>query len=76
MKTNEAVRSIMKSKDIGTNTLAAKVGKSPRLVSDRLSQENISIAKLTEILRVMDYKIVLVPRDTKLSAKDECYTVE
>jgi len=76
MKVNEAVRSIMKSKDIGTNLLASKMGKTPRLVSDRLRMDNMSIEKLTEILRVMDYKVVLVPRDVKLSAKDECYTVE
>lgn len=40
--------------------------KTPRLVSERLSQENISIAKLREILRVLDYKVVIVPREARV----------
>lgn len=74
MKANEAVRDIMKSKDVGTKILAERMGKPARLVSDRLSQDNISIDKLTEMLRLMDYKIVLVPRDAKLP-KDS-YTLD
>ena len=66
MKANEAVRSIMKEKRIGTTALAKRMGKTPRLVCDRLSQDNISIDKLMEILRLMDYKIALVPADASL----------
>ena len=62
MKTNEAVRAIMSEQGVGTSTLASRIGKTPRLVSDRLSQENISIDKLNEMLRVLDYKVVIVPR--------------
>lgn len=74
MKTNEAVREIMKNKGLGPNTLAERMGKPARLVCDRLSQDNISISKLMEMLRLMDYKIVLVPRDVK-SSKDS-YVIE
>lgn len=66
MKTSEAVREVMKDKGIGVNQMADRLDKSPRLVSERLSQENISITKLREMLRVLDYKIAILPRDTKL----------
>lgn len=66
MKTGEAVREIMKGKEVGVNALAARIDKTPRLVSERLNQENISIAKLREMLIALDYKVVIVPRNTKL----------
>ncbi len=66
MKTSEAVRIIMKESGIGVNALAGRIDKSPRLVSERLSQENISIAKLREMLIALDYKIVIVPRNAKV----------
>jgi len=66
MKTSEAIREVMKAKEIGVNQMADRLGKSPRLVSERLSQENISIAKLQEMLRVLDYKIAIIPRDARL----------
>ena len=66
MKSNKAVRQIMKDRGVGTNTLADRLGKPARLVSDRLSQENISIEKLDEMLRLLDYKIVVLPRDARL----------
>jgi len=74
MKTVEAIREIMKEQDIGTSKMADRLGKPARLVSDRLSQENISITKLNELLRVLDYKVVLVPRGAKLP--DGGYEVE
>lgn len=66
MKTGEAVREIMKSKEVGVNALAARIDKTPRLVSERLNQENISIAKLREMLIALDYKVAIVPRNAKL----------
>lgn len=65
MKANEAIRNIMKLSGVGTNALAARMGKSARLVSDRLSQENISVDKLNEMLRVMGYKLMVVPREAR-----------
>ena len=66
MKTGDAVREVMKIKEVGVNQMADRLGKSPRLVSERLSQQNISITKLNEILKVMDYKILIVPRSTRV----------
>lgn len=65
MKAVEAVRKIMDAQDVGTNKMADRLGKPARLVSDRLSQENISIVKLNEMLRLLDYKVILVPRDAR-----------
>ena len=66
MKTSEAVREVMKLQDVGTNKLADRLSKTPRLVSERLGQDNISVTKLREMLVALDYKIVIVPRDAKL----------
>ena len=43
-------------------------------ISDRIHQENISVLKLNELLRVLDYKIVLVPRET--TEKEDWVRVE
>lgn len=66
MKTGEAVREVMKITQTSVGELADQLGKSPRLVSERLSQENISIKKLDELLRVMKYKILIVPREASV----------
>ena len=64
MKTTEALKTIMQKQEIGTNRIADRLGKTPSTISDRIHQENISVSKLNELLRVLDYKIVLVPRET------------
>ena len=73
MKANEAVKEIMNQQEIGPTALASRIGKSPRLVSDRINKmENISIGKLNELLRALDYKIMIVPRShTKKSGEYE-----
>lgn len=64
MKTTDALKKIMQTQGIGTNKLADRLGKRPTVISERIHQENISISKLNEMLKVLDYKIVLVPRET------------
>ena len=66
MKATEAVREVMKEQEVGVNKMAARLDKPSRQISERLSQTNISIAKLTEMLRVLDYKVVIVPRNASL----------
>lgn len=66
MKSGTAVREIMKKQNVGVNKMADRLNKSSRLISERLGQDNISIAKLNEMLRVLDYKAVIVPRDTRI----------
>jgi len=63
MKAREAVRKVMEEQGVGLSKLADRIEKSMRLVSDRLSQDNISVKNLREMLRGLDYKIVIMPRD-------------
>ena len=65
MKASEAIREVMSLQGVGTNKMADRLNKPPRLVSDRLRQDNISVAKMDEMLRVLDYKIVIVPREAR-----------
>lgn len=74
MKATEIVRSVMKSKGIKIAALADKLKVKSNVISVRLTQENISIAKLDEMLRLMDYKIMIVPRDT--TEKEGWYRAE
>jgi hypothetical protein len=76
MKAGDAVREVMREKEIGVNQMADRLNKSPRLVSERLSQDNISITKLQELLRVLDYKIAILPRTARLPEGGYELTVE
>lgn len=64
MKTQEALRSIMEEQGVGLSKLASRMEKPVNTISERLRQENISIEKLSEILRVLDYKVVILPSST------------
>lgn len=64
-----AVREVMKMKGVGTCALADRLGKVPSFVCDRLSEHNgksIAVSRINEMLRAMDYKIVIVPRERRL----------
>lgn len=63
MRTTDALREIMKIKELRPSVLAARMGIKGNVLSERFGQKNISVAKLNEMLRPMDYKIVLVPRE-------------
>ena len=83
MLVKQAIRAIMTRKGIGLNTLARMVGKNSQFVSDKLNPAkglNMSTDKLDELIRVMGYKIVLVPEDVKLQdgwfEVDDSRTVE
>lgn len=73
MTASETIRKILESHDMGVNEYSRRMGKSPRLVSDRLHHTNISINKLLEMLRVLDYKIVVVPASRRM--KDDEFEV-
>ena len=66
LKVSEAIREVMSLQGVGTNKMADWLNRPPRLVSDRLRQDNISVAKMDEMLRVLDYKIVIVPREARV----------
>ena len=87
MKVKEAIKDIMKKKGITISAMARAIADTrgvdengerinvlPRLVTDRLAQKNISIANLSELLKPLDYKIVIVPRSK--SEKEGEYEIE
>lgn len=65
MKATKIVRAIMSAQGVKVAALADKLKIKSNVLSERLGQENISIAKLDEMLRLMDYKIVVMPRDSR-----------
>lgn len=72
-KVNGYIREIMEKQGVGNAKLADRVGISAQAMSNRLSQNNISIDRLVEMLKVLDYKVVLVPSETRM--KDGWYEV-
>ena len=62
----EAVKEVMKLKDVRPAVLCDRLKIKSNVLSERFKQKNVSIEKLNEMLRTMDYKIVIVPRETKI----------
>lgn len=67
MKATVALKEVMKTKDVKPAVLCDRLNIKSNVLSERFKQENISVAKLNEMLKVMDYKIVVVPRDTRIA---------
>jgi hypothetical protein len=62
----EAVKEIMKLKDIRPAVLCDRLKIKSNVLSERFKQKNVSVEKLNDMLRAMDYKVVIVPRDTRI----------
>lgn len=65
MKATVAVREIMTKQNQKVAALADQLNIKSNVLCERLGQENISIAKLDEMVRAMGYKIVVMPRETR-----------
>jgi len=70
----EAVKEIMKRKEVRPSTLYEALGIKSNVLSERFKQKNVSVSKLNEMVRLMDYRVVLVPSDKSLD--DDCIEVE
>lgn len=62
----EAVKEIMKLRDIRPAVLCDRLKIKSNVLSERFKQKNVSVEKLNDMLRAMDYKVVVVPRDTRI----------
>lgn len=62
----EAVKEIMKLKDIRPAVLCDRLEIKSNVLSERFKQKNVSVEKLNDMLRVMDYKVVVVPREARI----------
>ena len=67
MKAALALKEVMKLREVKPAVLCDRLNIKSNVLSERFKQENISVAKLNEMLKVMDYKIVVVPRDARVS---------
>lgn len=61
----EAFKKIMDIQKVKPSVLCDRLNIKSNVLSERFKQKNISVVKLNEMLRALDYKIVLVPRDSK-----------
>lgn len=66
MKANEIIRKVMELKEVKPSMLASRLNIKNNVLSERLGQKNISIDKMNEMLRVLDYKIMVVPRSARV----------
>jgi DNA-binding Xre family transcriptional regulator len=66
MKTMDIIKEIMEKKDIRAIDLAKRLGISAQALNGRFTQKNVSVDKLNDMLKMMDYRIVIVPNSTKL----------
>lgn len=74
MKAQEALEVIMDVMGLKKRRVAMRMGISPQALNGRLRQEGLGSVATAEIARACDYKLVLVPADTKM--KEGWYEVE
>lgn len=77
MKAREIVKVIMESMNLSNATMAARLSITPAALWDRLNTKktkDIPVSTLNEMLKVMDYKIIIVPRETRVPTNG--YTVD
>lgn len=70
----EALKEVMRITEVKTSVLADRLGIKQNVLSERYKQRNVSVNKLSEMLRALDYKVVIVPRNTRIP--DGGYEVE
>lgn len=70
----EAVKEIMRIKDIRPSELYNKLGIKSNIYSSRMKQKNVSTAVLNEMINPMGYKILLVPEWTPVP--EDSFTIE
>ena len=70
MKPTEVMRKLMEEQGIGNAKLANRLGVTPAVAWDRVNNEKkkngMSVKMLVDMLAVMDYKVVVVPRESKV----------
>lgn len=66
MKVNEAVREIMTERGVRPADLRRRLGLESNAMANRLSRDSMTVTKLVETLRALDYKLVAVPNDARV----------
>lgn len=76
MKATDIIRDIMEKKEVKPSMLADRLKIKNNTLSERMTQKNLSVLKLSEMLRAMDYKILIVSRNSRLPEDGYELTVE
>ena len=66
MKITDAIKTVMDRKGVTQAALCSRLGVKQQTMSMRMTQDNMSIGKANEMLRAMDYKIVILPREARI----------
>ncbi|XCH79044.1 MAG: helix-turn-helix domain-containing protein [Candidatus Dehalobacter alkaniphilus] len=75
MKATEAVKKIMEDSNITNAKLASRIGCSNAVIYERLTQKNISVNSLDQMLAALDYEIVLQPKSSG-RRPEGCFVVD
>lgn len=70
MTSKEIVNNLMQAQGVSNAEMAAKLNLTQAALWDRLNPKktnNMTVKKFNEMLKMLDYKIVTVPRKTRLS---------
>lgn len=77
MKAREIIKVIMEKQGVNNASMADRLNISQAALWDRLNSKkvkDIPVSLLSEMLRCLDYKVVIVPRTSRISS--EGYEVE
>lgn len=69
MTSKEIVNNLMRTQGVSNAEMAAKLNLTQAALWDRLNPKktnNMTVKKFNEMLKMLDYKIVAVPRKTRL----------
>lgn len=73
MKTAEAIKAIMSSKEVNQSMLARRLQVTPTAINLRLARNFPTLEQLLETARTLDYEVVLVPAGSR--KPDGSYTI-
>ncbi len=77
MRATKAIKEIMKRSNTSNADLAKVIGCSNAVIYERLTQKNISINNLDQMVSAMGYEIVLQPRPEKSGRRpDGVYVID
>jgi len=70
MNIKETINKILETKGIQKSTIASRMGITQACLWSRLKSSNkdLTVNKALEVLRAMDYQIVVVPQGTRISS--------
>lgn len=72
MTGREIIKHIMEEQGVTNYNMAGKLGISQQALWDRLNNKkvkDIPTSLLSEMLNMLDYKVIIVPRETRLPMK-------